>query len=637
MRLNIRILIFFLFVFKLVVSQSHPELCKHINHSKALYAAEKSAAISKTNAYDVKHYQINIKVDPEVKFISGNVSCSFIPIDTNLSQFYVDFENTMRVDSIIYKGNQLSFTKTNNQLIVDLQDTVLIGNLSTVNIYYKGVPETNGLGTFVQDSYNEQDSIIWTLSQPYGASSWWPCKNTLTDKADSIDISITCPIGNKAASIGLLKSIDTLGSNVRYNWNSKYPIATYLVAFAVTNYEVFEHKVKQGNDSLFYQHFLYPGDTISINQSLEITPAFLNFFDSLFGPFPFIKEKYGHASFTFGGGMEHQTMSFMGSYGGELIAHELAHQWFGNYITCSSWTDLWLNEAFASYANMLTYEFGVLHNPIYLPVTLQGFRNISFLYPNTSVYSRDTSSAQNLFTRVPYFKGAGVLHMLRWKIGDDAFFNGIRTYLRDSTLAYSFAKTQDLQRHMESASGTDLDEYFKDWYYGKGYPTYTALWAQENGELKVNLQQSQSDPSVYFFNLPIPYKVVGPNIDTMIILDPKFSGQTFSISISENIDSLIFDPDKWISAKSNIVTSVERLNKLDTELEVFPNPSSEVFNLRYPSSLEGKQFKLYNSNGQVVQEGSLLSKQVLNLKNYSKGLYYLHLKELNITRKLLVQ
>lgn len=607
-----------------VFAQSNTDICKHINHSKAIFKATKTkAANSKTNSYHISSYDLSLSVDPEVKFISGNINYKFTPTDSALSQFYLDLSSTLRVDSVLYKNQLRSFTNVNNQLIINLNDTLLQGEKAALQVYYQGVPATNGLGTFVQNSYNGQDSIIWTLSQPYGASSWWPCKNTLTDKADSITLSITTPIGNSVASIGKLQSIDTLGNNVTFNWKSNYPIATYLVAFAVTNYEIHEKKHALGNDSLLYQHFLYPGDSLSIKQSEKVTPAFLHFFDSLFGPYPFIKEKYGHASFTYGGGMEHQTMSFMGSYGGELIGHELAHQWFGDYITCASWEDLWLNEAFATYSNALTYEFNIIHDDYYLPIILQGFRDISFLNPHASVFRTDTSSADSLFTRVPYYKGAGVLHMLRFKIGDDAFFGGLRNYLQDSKLAYSFARNADLQRHLEASSGMDLTEFFKDWYYGKGFPTYTALWSQENGELKIAIQQTQSDPSVYFFNMPIPYQVLGPNLDTTIILDPKFSGQVFSFPLNAAVDSLIFDPKKWIGAKSSIITSIEPLNSVEIEIDIYPNPSNSLVYITTPKELIIKTIDILDITGKLLQSKQFSSP--LDISHLPNGSYILRI------------
>lgn len=565
-----------------------------------------------------------MEVDPEVNYISGSNTIYFTSKDSSLQSIIIDLSQQLQIDSIRSQNTRLNYVRLDsNQIEINLKDSLMISQLDSVQLFYQGSPQSGGLGTFVQTSYNGQDSILWTLSQPYGASEWWPCVNNLEDKTDSIDLNITVPLGNQAASVGLLKSIDTTANKATYHWKSRYPIATYLVALAVTNYEIHEEKRAVGSDSLLFQHFLYPGDSLSLSQSIKVTPVFLNFFDSLFGEYPFIQEKYGHASFTFGGGMEHQTMSFMGSYGGELIAHELAHQWFGNKVTCASWQDLWLNEAFATYANMLTYEFGILHDPIYLPLALQGFRNISFLYPHASVFRSDTSEADSIFTRVPYYKGASLLHMLRFKMGDAAFFQALRNYLKNPALEYGFATTDDLKRELELSSGENLDEFFKDWYYGKGYPSYTAIWSQDSSSFKIQIMQSQSDPSVYFFNMPIPYQLKGPNLDSMVILDPRFSGDLFTLNINKQVDSVIFDPEIWIGAKSEVINSVPELNSEKYALQLYPNPAKNSLFIEIDPTFKASTVEIWNFQAQLIRREKF--KGNINLENLPTGTYILQI------------
>lgn len=617
-------LILALFIIQVKAQVQYP-ICKHGTSSKAIFNFEKSGPNNpNTYNYDVKYYRLRLEVDPNIKYIDGSVTCFFTPKDSNFNHIYFDLDTALQVDSVYFRNQKLSgFTHTNDQISIPLNDTIGIGQIDSIQIYYQGVPNTNGLGTFVQDSYNSQDKIIWTLSEPYGASSWWPCKNTLNDKADSIELIISTPIRNQVASNGLLLSIDTLGPLATYHWKSNYPIATYLIAFAVTNYNIHEYKMALNNDSILFQHFLYPGDVQSISQSLNTTYPFMVFFDSLLGTYPFINEKYGHASFTFGGGMEHQTMSFMGTYSGEVIAHELAHQWFGNFITCNSWQDLWLNEAFATYLTTLTYEFDILHNSNYLPYQLQGYRNVSFLYPHKSVFISDTSHADSIFTRIPYYKGASLLHMLRWQMGDSAFFTGVRNYLQDPALAYSFAKTNDLKQHLETSSGLNLTEFFKDWYYGKGYPTYTATWSQSAGMLNLNITQTQSDPSVYFFNMPIPYKLQGNGWDTIIVVNPSFSGQNFQIPISKTINQMVFDPLKWIGAKSTIFTGISEQQNLEAEIDIFPNPVNQVLQIKTSKNIKINSIELLNLDGKVIVQQT--KSKSIDVTSFANGSYLVRL------------
>ena len=499
-----------------------------------------------------------------------------------------------------------------------LGKSISLGALDTITLYYQGTPKPGGLGTFVQDTIPNGDTMIWTLSQPYGASEWWPCKDDLADKADSIDIKVSTPLRYKVATNGLLQSIDTSASEHTYHYQSQYPISTYLVAIAVGTYQVFEEKYEVGSDSLLIEHYLFPNETL--NESNNALHPFLQLFDSLFGTYPFIDEKYGHASFTRGGGMEHQTMSFMGGYGGELVAHELAHQWFGDKVTCASWQDLWLNEGFATYITGLTYQFDVIHDSFYWPVVLDLWKNSAFQYPNDAVFREDTSNVNELFNAMAYQKGAYLLHMLRWVCGDSAFFAGIKNYINDPNLSFSFAKTADLQFHLEQSSSKNLDEMMKDWFYGKGYPTYTTTWAQENGTLNIEIEQISSDPSVYFFNIPAPYQLHSGNWDSTIVLNPRFSGDQFSIQINREIDSIQFDPEKWILAKSDVISSLSAIGSIDQAIQrLYPNPVQEIL---YLDQLQiENDFDLINEEGKLIRRYS--TQDQIQVDFLPPGLYFI--------------
>lgn len=590
----------------------------------------------KTYNYDQIKGHLNIKVNPEVNFISGSLNIVYKPSINDFYAFNTLLHDSLNVDSIKRDGQNLSWSRiSSHALQIKLNDTLKNDQLDSLIIYYSGVPETDGLGSYVNDTISDSSKISWSLSQPYGAKNWWPSKNSLNDKWNQFSIKVETPLKFKVASNGLLERIDTLEVNHQFHWITNYPIADYLIAIAVGEYEIYEHKQKLRGDSLLYQHFLYPFDSVSLSQSKEVTPQFMAYFDSLYGAYPFMDEKYGHATFTFGGGMEHQTMSFMGNYGGELISHELAHQWFGNLITCNSWQELWLNEAFAIYSTYLTYEYGIVHDPRYQQVFLNNFRGATFDFPKSSVFIEDTSSAEKFFTRLPYYKGAGLLHMIRWQIGDDAFFQGIRNYVADTNIRFGFANTQKLQHHFEMSSNKDLSEFFRDWYYGKGYPTYHLSWQQIGSNFKMTIDQTQSDPSVYFFNMPIPYRLIGNNWDTTIVVEPKFSGQIFDIKIPHAVDSVSFDPEMWICAKSTIVTSLNDY-AIEELLEVHPNPSNGIFIVGVPIQLEGTEYDIFNNNGELVQSGLLESQSIIDLSQFNQGVYFLRSKTQSVQYKLIL-
>ena len=278
---------------------------------------------------------------------------------------------------------------------------------------------------------------------------------------------------------------------------------------------------------------------------------------------------------------------------------------------------------------MLTYEFGILHHPFYYDAYLKHIRQTSFSHPFQSVYRYDTSTVDTLFNHLTYQKGAASLHMLRWLTGDSAFFQGVRNYLNDSSLAYGFAKTVDLQRHLEKSSGIQLDEFFKDWVYGKGFPTYTLLWSQTNNQLEIEIQQNQSDPSVYFFNMPIPIQLKGANIDTSIILNPRFSGDQFNININEAIDSILFDPKKWILAKSDVISGLKKETNHEAKVILYPNPTKYQLNIELNYDVKIKTIQLMSINGNVISEQNYQS--IIDVSHLNSGKYFINLisKEAN--------
>src|SRR5690554_5113348 len=254
----------------------------------------------------------------------------------------------------------------------------------------------------------------------------------------------------------------------------------------------------------------------------------MNIFADLFEPYPYAEEKYGHAQMGWGGGMEHTTVSFMGNFGRSLIAHELGHQWFGNKVTCGSWQDVWLNEGFATYMEGLVVET-IDGNANFKSWKQEQVYNITY-YPGGSVHipAQDTTSVDRIFHgRLSYDKGSMVLHMLRKKLGDTDFFQGATNYLNDPALAFGYAKTEDLIRNMEITSGKDLTEFFDDWIYGEGYPSYTIKWNQQNNEeINIKISQTQSHHSVSFFEAPVPLRLHGTQGETLdLVLENTVNNQ----------------------------------------------------------------------------------------------------------------
>ncbi len=544
-------------------------------------AAAKMAAVSSvfTDAYDLKYNRFRWTVDPAVKYISGSVTSYFEPVGADMDTLYFDLSDSMTVDSVKYHGNAINFAHLSGELLrLVFPGTISLGTLDSVSVWYHGAPVGTGFGSFIQDQH-AGTPIIWTLSEPYGGKDWMPCKNGITDKIDSLDMYVTTPAGNKVAGNGVLvEVIPGTGENT-YHWRHRYPVATYLIAFAVTNYVEYSDWVPYGGDTLEILNYVFPEDSANFAAFTPEQIGSLQLYDSLFGMYPFQNEKYGHAQFGWGGGMEHQTMSFVINPDFELGAHELAHQWFGDKVTCGSWQDIWLNESWATYCSGLCYEFGLGTFPW---MDFKRFRrDFAISVPGGSVWCNDTSSVNRIFDgRLSYTKGAMVLHQLRWLIGDSAFFQGVRNYLADPALAYSFVRTDDFQQHLEASSGRSLSGYFADWIYGEGYPSYTVVWSQTGNTVIVELSQTTSVPgSVPFFALPVPIRFHGAGQTTTLVFDNTTNGQIFTANLPFAVDSIVFDPEIWLLANQSVIAAIEN-DVTMAGLEVFPNPANGFVNIR---------------------------------------------------------
>jgi aminopeptidase N len=373
-------------------------------------------------------------------------------------------------------------------------------------------------------------------------------------------------------------------------------------------------------------NYIYPENYTDAVADVAITLPIMDLFETLFETYPFADEKYGHAQFGAGGGMEHTTVSFMGGFDRNLIAHELAHQWFGDKITCGSWQDIWLNEGFATYLSGLVFE------NLDGPGQFVGWKNSQVNYITSatggSVYVplADANNSNRIFdSRLSYSKGAMVVEMLRWKLGDANFFQGIRNYLADPGLAYDYAVTPDLQLHLETASGLDLDEFFNDWVYKQGYPTYN-ITAQNlaPGTVRIVVQQSQSHLSVPFFEMPIPVRVfgaVGQQMD--LVLDNNTDNQIFDVAVPFSVTNVSFDPEKHIISKNNTTSLGTADMAIADAVKLYPNPTSNILNIEVPSFASFESATVYNSVGQKVIVTSI---QNIDVSMLSNGVYFINIE-----------
>ncbi len=596
MKTKITILIF-LMINSLVWAQDRMDaLAKQRNLQKLWDFQETKSG----GMYDVKHYKLDLTVNPSVYEISGTVTTTF-EMKSSGNKITFDLLNNMVVDSIKFNDQLVSYTHLTDEIDITLPVTLNANDLSSISIAYHGAPQSNGFGAFEQTTHNG-NPIIWTLSEPYGAYTWWPCKQSLLDKADSVDVIVNTLQGNKVASNGILISTENTTMGVSYHWKHKHPIATYLIAFAVTNYQELQTEVPvDGQNPIQIIDYFYPEKSSQWIANQQNVVNAMKAYNNLFITYPFADEKYGHAQFGWSGGMEHQTMSFMYDNSEMLVIHELAHQWFGDYITCGSWADIWINEGFATYCEglYLEYTYGA-----------ESFKNwrvseISSITSQSggSVYCTDTANVNAIFSgRLSYAKGGEVLHMLRKQIGDEAFFQGIKNYLNDPALANGFAKTQDFKAHMELAADSTLTEFFNDWIYGQGYPKYKIAWQAIDNTVWTRIEQTQSHASVSFFEMKIPVRFSSATKDTIVWFHNTQNNQLLSANIGFKATQAAFDPYSEITSRYNTITSGQLVSVDEISsglISVYPNPSEDG-TVKVKSEKEIKELNVFTVVGNKV-------------------------------------
>ncbi|BBE17741.1 lysyl aminopeptidase [Aquipluma nitroreducens] len=603
---------------------------------------QKSAGYAESADYsstDVIYQRLNFTVDPAVNYISGSVFSSVKFLKDDVAQVLFDLNDVMIVDSVQYNQKKIVFEHSANKVSVVLLSLAVKNSIGSVGIFYHGAPRQNGMGSFVSSTHNN-NPIIWTLSEPYGAKDWWPCKESLSDKIDSVDVYITCPQQYKAASNGKLVEDKVSGQNRTAHWSHRYPIATYLVGIAVTNYETYSDFLDLANgEKIEVLNYVYPEYlTTAKSKSADILNI-LSFYNRKFMTYPFASEKYGHAQFGWGGGMEHQTMSFMTNLDFELVAHEMAHQWFGDYITLASWYDIWLNEGFATYLTGLTYE-NLLNGQYW-----QNWKNIQVSRitssPDGSVYVADTTDVNRIFNgRLSYSKGAYLLHMLRWEIGDSLFFKGLKNYLKDPEIANGFASQEKFVAHMEAVADTSFTEFFKDWYYGEGYPIYRLTYYTDygdSGKQKLRISQSSSNSSVGFFEMHIPVRIWKDGTYSDLRLYNTSQNQEFVISDTK-VDRIEFDPDKWLIAKSDLVDAVLHVSEI-ADIQIIPENESKSIRILLPENSGKGKIRIVDLSGRIVKNCELFGTDTkIATSDLRSGFYLVEVKsgKLGKTEKVLL-
>ena len=616
-------------------SFTHDQKINNLSLEKIPEFEKRSIIEAETSAstwFDVTYYRLALEIFIQSNSLQGKVTVVGICRDSARS-LALDLVNRMHVDSVLVGGQTRSFTQYSEWFDISLPRLYSIGEILSVDIYYEGNSFATGFGSFVFDSHAGAP-WVHSLSEPYGAKDWWPCKNDPGDKADSADIIITCDSTMKVGSEGTLVSVVNNGNGTStHHWKERYPIASYLISVAVTNYDQFSNWFRySATDSMEVLNYILPEHDSTALQSLPHVVDMLAVYSNLFGLYPFIKEKYGHAEISGSSSMEHQTMTSLTTFNEDVLSHELAHQWFGDMITCRTWSDLWLNEGFAQYCSALYRErqYGVDSYWIYMNAQLDQAK-----LSHGAIGIADTSSVANLFNspRI-YSKGAAVLHMLRHVLGDSIFFLSLRTYANDPALKYATATIRDFQSMCETVSGKNLAFFFQEWLYGDRFPDYSYSWkwisSGDSSVLSLTIMQTNIGTSPSFYTMPIDIRVLAAGTNKTFTVLNNSEQQVFIIHCPAQPSSVILDPEEWILKYSFNENSLPPSTYLLEQN--YPNPFNSTTTIAYQiPHREHVALKIYDILGReaatLVDEiqYSGTYEYLWNPQNRASGIYFYRL------------
>jgi len=499
---------------------------------------------------DIYKYDLTFDLYPEKKMFVANAILTGKVLDSTIQSIDLNFYDNFQINKITLNDAVTEYENDETRLSIPFGP--FDGAEFKIEVQYEGTPKKAGLEGFVFGKRNGT-SLVYNLSEPNCASSWFPCNDIPFDKT-LLDISITNDTDMVSVSNGLLVDTSTNGDRRTYHWRTKYPISTYLVAIYSSDYEYFsdEYISLDGMDTMSVEYYVLPDKLEKAKIDFSTHVKMLEVFSQMFGEYPFLKEKYGVAEFLwYAGAMEHQTITGVSSnmIGGkkffeDTFVHELAHQWWGNAVGPKSWKDIWLNEGFATYSEALYFE--ALSGKEALQSTM------------ISKYSSNFSGSLAepgpfLFTRTMYDKGAWVLHMLRWEVGDSSFFNILRKYYE--TYKFSNASISDFKSISEEVSGRNLDKFFDQWVYSKGqidleYKT-EIIKSEKDYLVRIQLVQIQEEYEEYQF--PLEVKI--------IFKDSTEKSVRYNIASRESVleipstgypESIELDPDNWLLAVINL-------------------------------------------------------------------------------------
>jgi aminopeptidase N len=604
------------------------------------------AQIAETEKYDVHFYSLDLSMTNLNTDVTGTAeihATARVDLDSALFELF----QTLSITEIRVNGNPVLFSRNNSAVKAPVN--VLAGDAFIIAIDYNGTPPTSatnplgGAGMTNDNSPSWGNQVTWSLSEPFSAYEWFPCKQSLTDKADSCAVKITVPNSCKAGSNGILENVVDVGNQkMRYEWKHRHPIDYYLISVSIAEYieyNVFANPIGAPAPILI-QNYIYnnPATLPNFQAEIDETVDFMELFYELYGPYPFEDEKYGHCMAPISGGMEHQTMTTQGFFEKGLTSHELGHQWWGDNVTCASWADIWVNEGFASYSEYLMLEnlYPAEKNQHMLDVHTDVMTQTG-----GSIWVLDSLNESRIFSgRLTYNKGAALVHTLRFMLNDDALFFGA---LQDfqSSFADSVAKGTDVRDALAAAGGIDLTDLFEQWYFGEGYPTYSARWNLIGSDLLLEITHTASKPVVTpTFTNPIEIRFSRTGApDTTIRFNITNNLDHFLIPNIGDVDYIVgIDPSNWIVNKVGTIVNDPTFIEMasiaqnnSASFSIYPNPADDQISISVFGTVETLSVELTDLSGRHVSTSDLGQTTLIDVSSLRSGVYLLTILSKNGT------
>ena len=587
------------------------------------------------SAYDVKGYDLNLTVSNTETWIGGEVAI-LVEAVRDLDTLVLELQDALTVSGVNLDNNPLPFEHKDDAVYIALDHIYKKGELVRVHILYEGDAGQNrgffaGITSDTDHGYGFD--VTYTLSEPHNARDWFPVKQVLEDKIDSVTFRIRCDKELLAGSNGVLTSIEGAGDDHILTWKTAYPMAYYLISFAVADYRDFSFyaPLSREGDSVLVQNYIYDSDQVfeEWEEQIRMTGPMITSMSKLLVDYPFALEKYGHSMAPMGGGMEHQTMTTLQDFNFYLVAHELAHQWFGDYITCGNWQDVWINEGFASYFEYVAAQ--ELLGQDAADDWMDNAMSIALRETSGSVYvpgDRVTDTYRLFDYGLSYKKGATLLHMIRFILDDDElFFTVIRTYLQE--YGNSLARGEDFQAVLESESGMDFSCFFEQWYYGEGYPRFTVYWDQQGDSLKIESEQTASAFSVTpLFQVPfeLEIRMEGGAHQRVRLMQTDHLG-VYTIPVEGLVQDVVFDPDNHLLKTSSVIQELPSRRAF----RYGPNPVTRELFIQFPNAGSIDEVRITSMSGQeVLKQSDMGNPATMDLSSLADGQYLL---ELSISQK----